>query len=51
MEEALLVYIPSLSTKVIVYKGQLMAEQLVPYFPDLADPTRSPGRLPVSKDD
>lgn len=31
-------YICSLSTKVIIYKGQLMPEQVVPYFPDLVDP-------------
>ncbi|MDA3852330.1 MAG: glutamate synthase large subunit [Spirochaetaceae bacterium] len=28
-------YVCSLSTKVIIYKGMLMPEQLVPYFPDL----------------
>jgi len=32
-------YICSLSTKVIVYKGQLTPEQLFPYFPDLDDPS------------
>ena len=37
LEQAKLFYICSLSTKVIIYKGQLMAEQLVPYFPDLSD--------------
>jgi glutamate synthase (NADPH/NADH) large chain len=31
-------YICTLSTKVIVYKGQLMSEQVVPYYPDLTDP-------------
>ena len=30
-------YICSLSTKVIIYKGQLMSEQVVPYFPDLEE--------------
>ena len=37
-EEADTFYICSLSTKVIIYKGQLMSEQLVPYFPDLEEP-------------
>ncbi|OGX06311.1 MAG: glutamate synthase subunit alpha [Omnitrophica WOR_2 bacterium GWA2_47_8] len=32
-------YFCSLSTKTMVYKGQLMAEQLDRFFPDLADPT------------
>ncbi len=31
-------YICSLSTKVMVYKGQLTPEQLLPYYPDLSDP-------------
>jgi len=31
-------YIVTLSTRTMVYKGQLMAGQLHPYFPDLADP-------------
>ncbi|MEZ6055252.1 MAG: glutamate synthase large subunit [Planctomycetaceae bacterium] len=31
-------YICSLSTKVIVYKGMLTPAQMLPYFPDLADP-------------
>ena len=31
-------YICSLSTKVLIYKGQLMSEQVVPYFPDLEEP-------------
>jgi glutamate synthase (NADPH/NADH) large chain len=38
LSERDLFYICSLSTKVIVYKGQLMAEQVMPYYPDLADP-------------
>jgi glutamate synthase domain-containing protein 1 len=38
MEQALMFYICSLSTKVIVYKGMLAPEQEVPYYPDLADP-------------
>jgi glutamate synthase (NADPH/NADH) large chain len=39
--QAKMFYIPSLSSRVIVYKGQLMAKQLVPYFPDLRDPEYS----------
>jgi glutamate synthase (NADPH/NADH) large chain len=31
-------YVPSLSTKVIIYKGMLTPDQLMPYFPDLEDP-------------
>ena len=31
-------YICSLSSQTFVYKGQLMSEQLHPYFPDLANP-------------
>jgi len=31
-------YICSLSYKTIVYKGMLMANQLMPYFPDLSNP-------------
>jgi glutamate synthase (NADPH/NADH) large chain len=31
-------YVCSLSTKVIVYKGMLTPEQVVPFYPDLADP-------------
>ncbi len=31
-------YICSLSTRVMVYKGMLMPEQLFSYFPDLSDP-------------
>jgi len=31
-------YVCSLSTKVIIYKGQLMPEQVMKYFPDLNDP-------------
>ena len=38
LDQALMFYICSLSTKVIIYKGMLTSEQLVPYFPDLADP-------------
>ena len=38
LDEALMFYINSLSTKVIIYKGQLMPEQVFPYYPDLRDP-------------
>lgn len=31
-------YIPSLSTKVLVYKGMLASDQLGPYYKDLVDP-------------
>jgi glutamate synthase (ferredoxin) len=31
-------YIPSLSSKTLVYKGMLTADQIEPTFPDLADP-------------
>ena len=37
LEQAKMFYVCSLSTKVIVYKGQLMPEQVVPYYPDLRD--------------
>ena len=36
--EARAFYIPSLSSKTLIYKGMLTADQLVPMFPDLADP-------------
>ena len=32
------VYIPSLSSRTIVYKGMLTAPQLEPFYPDLSDP-------------
>ncbi len=35
MSQALLFYVCSLSTKVIIYKGMLTPAQLIPYFPDL----------------
>ncbi|MCH7686156.1 MAG: glutamate synthase large subunit, partial [Planctomycetes bacterium] len=38
LKQALLFYICSLSTKVIIYKGMLTPYQLLPYFPDLQDP-------------
>ncbi|MEX2175163.1 MAG: glutamate synthase large subunit [Pirellulaceae bacterium] len=31
-------YVCSFSSRVIIYKGQLTSTQVVPYFPDLADP-------------
>ena len=31
-------YVCSFSSRVIIYKGQLTAKQVVPYYPDLADP-------------
>lgn len=38
LQQCKMFYICSLSTKVIIYKGQLMPEQVVPYFPDLSHP-------------
>jgi glutamate synthase (NADPH/NADH) large chain len=38
LSQANMFYICSLSTKVIVYKGQLTPEQVLPYFADLTDP-------------
>jgi glutamate synthase (NADPH/NADH) large chain len=37
LEQALVFYICSLSTKVIIYKGMLTPAQVMPYFPDLRD--------------
>lgn len=37
LRQALMFYICSLSTKVIVYKGMLTPAQVLPYFPDLRD--------------
>ena len=31
-------YIPSLSSRTLVYKGMLLADQVAEYYPDLADP-------------
>jgi glutamate synthase (NADPH/NADH) large chain len=31
-------YVASFSSRIIIYKGQLTSKQVVPYFPDLADP-------------
>ena len=38
LEQNLMFYISSLSTKVIIYKGMLMPEQVTPFFKDLQDP-------------
>ena len=38
LKQALMFYICSLSTKVIIYKGMLTPAQLLPYYPDLRDP-------------
>jgi glutamate synthase (NADPH/NADH) large chain len=38
LSQAKLFYICSLSTKVIIYKGMLTPDQLLPFFPDLTDP-------------
>jgi glutamate synthase (NADPH) large chain len=37
LTHALQFYICSLSTKVIIYKGMLTSEQVLPYYPDLSD--------------
>jgi glutamate synthase (NADPH) large chain len=37
-EHEVSVYIPSLSSRTIVYKGMLTAPQLEPFYPDLSDP-------------
>lgn len=34
-------HVPSLSAKVVVYKGMLLADQIQPFFPDLSDPDMS----------
>ncbi len=41
LEEALRFYVCSLSTKILIYKGMLTAEQVPRYFPDLRDPDYS----------
>ena len=38
LSQAKMFYYCSLSSKVLIYKGQLKATQVLPYFPDLADP-------------
>jgi glutamate synthase (NADPH/NADH) large chain len=37
LKQALMFYICSLSTKVVIYKGMLTPHQVMPYFPDLQD--------------
>jgi len=37
LQQALVFYVCSLSTKVIIYKGMLTPAQVMPYFPDLRD--------------
>ncbi len=37
MSQAKMFYVCSMSTKVIIYKGQLTAEQVLPYYSDLRD--------------
>ncbi|MFO1094406.1 MAG: glutamate synthase large subunit [Planctomycetaceae bacterium] len=37
LSQALMFYICSLSSRIIVYKGMLTPEQVLPYFPDLQD--------------
>ena len=37
LSQRLMFYVCSLSTKVIIYKGMLTPDQLLPYFPDLTD--------------
>lgn len=37
LAQRMLFYISSLSTKVIIYKGMLMSEQLLPFYTDLRD--------------
>src|SRR5438309_10575308 len=32
-------YVPSLSCKTVIYKGMLNSDQVLPYYPDLKDPT------------
>jgi glutamate synthase (ferredoxin) len=38
LSERHLFYVPSLSSKTLIYKGMLTADQIQPAFPDLADP-------------
>ena len=38
LSEALLFYVCSLSTKILIYKGMLLIDQLGEFFPDLHDP-------------
>jgi glutamate synthase (NADPH) large chain len=38
LRERHMYYVASFSSRIIIYKGQLTSKQVVPYFPDLADP-------------
>ncbi|MBW3599813.1 MAG: glutamate synthase large subunit, partial [Planctomycetes bacterium] len=38
LEQGKMFYVCSLSTKVLIYKGMLTGDQLMPFFPDLSDP-------------
>ena len=38
LSESRMFYIPSLSSKTLIYKGMLTADQIQPVFPDLTDP-------------
>src|SRR5436190_19621768 len=38
LSEGRMFYIPSLSSKTLIYKGMLTADQIQPVFPDLTDP-------------
>jgi glutamate synthase (NADPH/NADH) large chain len=38
LPERTFAYIPSLSTRTLIYKGMLSADQIAPMFPDLEDP-------------
>ena len=38
LDQKLMFYVSSLSTKVIIYKGMLMPEQVMPFYNDLQDP-------------
>ena len=38
LDQKLMFYVSSLSTKVIIYKGMLMPEQVTPFYKDLQDP-------------
>ena len=37
LKQALMFYVCSLSTRIIIYKGMLTTDQVLPYFPDLND--------------
>jgi glutamate synthase (ferredoxin) len=39
LKQQAMFYIPSLSSRTLLYKGMLHAPQLLPYFPDLSDPS------------